>query len=53
MSWLTYIRKHEIPEEIKKIALPLDLHYYNPVHEQEAKYLGGCCKLPGQDYNEL
>jgi Zn-dependent peptidase ImmA (M78 family) len=39
------IRKHEIPDEIRKLLLPLNLHYYNPLHEQEAKYLGGCLQI--------
>jgi Zn-dependent peptidase ImmA (M78 family) len=39
------IRKHEVPEEIRRLPLPLDLHYYNPLHEQEAKYLGGCLQI--------
>lgn len=39
------IRKHEIPEEILRLSLPLNLHYYNPLHEQEAKYLGGCLQI--------
>ena len=39
------IRKHEIPDDIKRLLLPLDLHYYNPLYEQEAKYLGGCLQI--------
>lgn len=36
---------HEIPEEQAKLCLLLGLHYYNPVHEEEAKYLGGCLQI--------
>ncbi|HYG40565.1 MAG TPA: ImmA/IrrE family metallo-endopeptidase [Cytophagales bacterium] len=39
------IRKHEIPDEIKNLVVPLNLHYYNELHEQEAKYLGGCLQI--------
>jgi hypothetical protein len=24
----------------------MDLRYYNPHHEEEAKYLGGCLQIP-------
>ena len=33
------IRKHEIPNESAKLGHEFNLHYYNPLHEQEAKYL--------------
>jgi Zn-dependent peptidase ImmA (M78 family) len=36
---------HEIPEEQAKLCFLLGLHYYNPVHEEEAKYFGGCLQI--------
>jgi Zn-dependent peptidase ImmA (M78 family) len=36
---------HEIPEEQAKLCAQLGLHYYNPVHEEEAKFLGGCLQI--------
>lgn len=39
------IRKHEMPEETAQLCWLFNLHYYNPVHEQEAKYLGGCLQI--------
>ncbi len=36
---------HEIPEEQARLCFLLGLHYYNPVHEEEAKYLGGCLQI--------
>jgi Zn-dependent peptidase ImmA (M78 family) len=39
------IRKHEIPDETARLCLKFNLHYYNPIHEQEAKYLGGCLQI--------
>lgn len=39
------ILKHEIPEEQARLCFLLGLHYYNPVHEEEAKYLGGCLQI--------
>lgn len=40
-----YICGHEIPKEILELNLPLNLRYFNPVHEEEAKYLGGCLQI--------
>lgn len=40
------IRDHSVPEYIKTLKLPMNLYYYNEVHEEEAKYLGGCLQLP-------
>jgi Zn-dependent peptidase ImmA (M78 family) len=39
------IRNHTIPPESALLCARLGLHYYNPVHEQEAKYLGGCLQI--------
>lgn len=39
------ILKHEIPQESAQLCLSLGLHYYNTLHEQEAKYLSGCLKI--------
>lgn len=39
------IRKHEIPDEQARLCAQFNLHYYNPLHEQEAKYLGGCLQV--------
>lgn len=39
------ILKHEIPEEISKVCMMYNLHYYNKVQEQEAKFLGACLQL--------
>jgi Zn-dependent peptidase ImmA (M78 family) len=36
---------HQIPDAIRSMLLPFNLHYYNPLHEQEAKYLGGALQL--------
>lgn len=36
---------HEIPAEQARLCFLLRLHYYNPVHEEEAKYLGGCLQI--------
>lgn len=36
---------HEIPDEQARLCFLLGLHYYNPVHEEEAKYLGGCLQI--------
>jgi len=39
------IRKHEIPQGLLSLQMPFNLHYYNPLHEQEAKYWGGCLQI--------
>ena len=39
------IRKHTVPEESAVLCARLGLHYFNAVHEQEAKYLGGCLQI--------
>lgn len=39
------IRKHNVPDEQAKLCAQLGLHYYNPLHEQEAKHLGGCLQI--------
>lgn len=39
------IRNHEIPEESARLCAQLNLIYYNPLHEQEAKHLGGCLQI--------
>ncbi|MFT4060699.1 MAG: ImmA/IrrE family metallo-endopeptidase [Legionella sp.] len=39
------IRKHTVPDEQAKLCAKLGLHYYNLLHEQEAKYLGGCLQI--------
>lgn len=39
------IRKHEVPEDIARLCLLLNLHYYNKEQEEEAKYLGGCLQI--------
>jgi hypothetical protein len=39
------ILDHEIPDEQARLCLLLGLHYYNPKHEEEAKYLGGCLQI--------
>lgn len=36
---------HEIPDEQAKLCFLLGLHYYNQVHEEEAKHLGGCLQI--------
>ncbi len=40
-----FICGHEIPYEIQQLNLPGNLRYYNPVHEAEAIYLGGCLQI--------
>lgn len=32
------ILRHEIPQEQARLCAQLGLHYYNPIHEEEAKY---------------
>lgn len=46
------IRNHEIPSAMAVLCADFGLHYYNPLHEQEAKYLGGCLQItkPGLLY---
>ncbi|OLY95705.1 protein of unknown function [Cnuella takakiae] len=39
------IRNHEVPEDIARLCLLLNLHYYNKEQEEEAKYLGGCLQI--------
>lgn len=39
------IRKHEIPDDEAKLCAKFGMHYYNALHEQEAKYLGGCLQI--------
>lgn len=39
------IRKHSVPDDKAKLCAKLNLHYVNPLHEQEAKYLGGCLQI--------
>lgn len=39
------IRRHEIPDDIARLCLLLNLHYYNKEQEEEAKYLGGCLQI--------
>lgn len=39
------IRDHTVPNESAKLCAQLGLHYVNPLHEQEAKYLGGCLQI--------
>jgi Zn-dependent peptidase ImmA (M78 family) len=39
------IQCHTVPDESAKLCFQLGLHYVNPLHEQEAKYLGGCLQI--------
>ncbi len=39
------IRNHEIPTAYAILCADFGLHCYNPIHEQEAKYLGGCLQI--------
>lgn len=39
------ILDHSIPEEIGKVCMLYNLHYYNKQHEAEAKFLGACLQL--------
>jgi Zn-dependent peptidase ImmA (M78 family) len=39
------LRKHETPDEIKKLCLLLNLRSYDKLQEAEAKYLGGCLQI--------
>jgi len=44
------IRKHEIPDEQARLCSLFNLHYYNPLHEQEAKFLR---RVPSDYYSWL
>ncbi|WEK34683.1 MAG: ImmA/IrrE family metallo-endopeptidase [Candidatus Pseudobacter hemicellulosilyticus] len=39
------IRKHNVPDEKARLCAQFGLHYYNLLHEQEAKHLGGCLQI--------
>lgn len=39
------ICNHQIPDEIAKLCLKLNLHYYNKTHEAEAKFLGAALQI--------
>ncbi len=39
------IRKHEQPEEVRRLSNLLKLQSTNPVQEEEAKYLGACLQM--------
>lgn len=39
------IRKHEIPDEVKRLCILLNLRSYNSRQEDEAKHLGGCLQI--------
>ena len=39
------ILEHNIPNELAQLCFTFGLHYFNPKHEQEAKYLGGCLQI--------
>jgi hypothetical protein len=39
------ILEHTIPEEIAKVCMLYNLHYYNKKQEAEAKFLGSCLQL--------
>jgi len=39
------IRKHTVPPQSASLCAQFGLHYYNLLHEQEAKYLGGCLQI--------
>jgi len=39
------IRRHKVSEEKRKIAIQFNLRINNPLHEEEAKYLGGCLEI--------
>lgn len=36
---------HTVPDEIGKLCLQFNLHYYSKKHELEAKFLGGCLQI--------
>ncbi len=39
------IRGHKVPEAHAKLCAQYNLHYFNTLHEQEAKHLGGCLQI--------